>query len=74
MESLLAAAAALWFMVSAGYAASVGVAAIRTRSYAPDLGLELRGRGAVVAGWATLVLSAALLAAGALVSFVASRA
>jgi hypothetical protein len=74
VESIFVAAMSFWYFVSAGYAASVGVAAIRTRAYAPDLGLELRGRPAVAAGWATLVFATALLAAGAYVSFVATRA
>jgi hypothetical protein len=74
MDAVIAAAVALWFFASAGYAASVGTAAIRTRTFAPELGLELHGRAAAAAGWATLVLAAALFAAGALVTFVATRA
>jgi hypothetical protein len=49
------------------------VSAIRTRTYAPQLGLDVQGSAASVAGWCTLVLAAALFAAGALVSWVASR-
>lgn len=74
MDSVVAAAVALWFFVSAAWTAGVGVAAIRTREFAPQLGLELRGRPARLAGWAALVVAAALFAAGALVSFVAARA
>lgn len=74
MESLVVAAVSTWYLVCAGYAATVAVAAIRTGAYAPELGLELRGRAAVVAGWVTLVLAAALLTAGAYISFVATRA
>ncbi len=74
MDSFVAAAVALWFFVFAGWAGTVGVDAIRTRTYLPQLGLALEGAAAVAAGWATLVLAAAFFAAGALVSFVAARA
>ncbi len=74
MHSIIAAAVTLWFFVAAGYAGSVGVSAIRTRSYAPQLGFDLEGAGAVAAGWATLVLGAALFAAGVLVFYVATAA
>ena len=74
MDSIVVAAVTLWFYVSAGYAATVGVSAIRTRTYAPHLGLDVQGWAASVAGWVTLVLAIALFAAGALVSWVASRA
>jgi hypothetical protein len=74
MEAIVAAAVALLFFAFAGYAASVGVDAIRTRTYLPRLGLELSGGAAVAAGWATLVFACAFFAAGALVTFVASRA
>jgi hypothetical protein len=74
MDSIVAAMVSLWFWVTAAYAAGVGVSAIRTRSYAPELGLEIRGREAAVAGALTLVFAGALFAAGALVWFVAMRA
>jgi hypothetical protein len=74
VEPVVVAAVSFWYFVSAGYAASVGVAAIRTKAYAPHLGLEIRGSAAVAAGWVTLVLAAALLTAGAYISFVATRA
>lgn len=73
VESVLVAAVSFWYLVGAGYAASVGVDAIRTRAYAPQLGLEVRGGAAVAAGWVTLVLATALLAAGLYVSFIAAR-
>ncbi len=74
MDAVVSAAVALWFFVFAGYAGTVGVDAIRTRTYLPKLGLELEGGVAVAAGWATLVLAAAFFAAGALVTYVAARA
>lgn len=70
LSALVAALVTLWFWVSGAYAALVGIAAIRTGAYAPRLGLDLRGPGASVAGWITLVLALALFAAGALVSYV----
>ncbi len=73
IDAFIAAAVALWFLVSAGYAATVAVSAIRTQTYAPDLGLDVRGRAASVLGWVTLVVAAALLAAGLLVAFVGSH-
>ncbi len=73
MSAIVAALVTLWFYVSAAYAAWIGVQAIRTREFAPELGLEIRGAVASVAGWLTLVLSIALLAAGALVSYVELR-
>ncbi|HET8542175.1 MAG TPA: hypothetical protein VFL83_20020 [Anaeromyxobacter sp.] len=74
MDSLIVAIVTLWFFVTAGYAGTVGVSALRTRTYAPDLGLGLHGGAAVAAGIATLLLAAALFAAGVLVTFVATRA
>ena len=74
MDSVIAAAVALWFFVFAGYAGTVGADAIRTRTYLPKLGLALEGGAAVAAGWATLVLAATFFAAGALVTYVAARA
>ena len=74
MDSVVAAIVALFFFVAASYAGSVSVAAIRTRSFAPELGLEIRGGAAVLAGWVTLVFAAALFGAGVLVWFVAMRA
>ncbi len=73
MDAFIAAGVALWFFVSAGYAATVGMHALRTGAFAPDLGLEVRGRTATVLGCATLVIAAALFAAGALIAFVGSR-
>ncbi len=72
-SAIAAALVTLWFYVSAGWAGIIGVSAIRRRTFAPELGLEVRGRTAAALGWATLVLAAALLAAGALVSYVAMR-
>jgi hypothetical protein len=74
MDSAVAGIVALFFFVTAGYAGSVSIAAIRTRSYAPELGLEVRGGAAVLAGWMTLVFAVALFGAGVLVWFVAMRA
>ncbi len=71
-DAVVAALVSLWFFVTAGYGAVVAVAAIRTRRFAPELGLDVQGRAAVVAGWATLVLAAACLGAGLLVSRVAA--
>ena len=73
MDSVVAALVALLYFVSAGYAGNVGMSAIRTRTYAPKLGLEIQDGAAVAAGWATLVVASAFFAAGALVAFVASR-
>jgi hypothetical protein len=70
LSAVGAALVTLWFLVSGGYAFALGVSAIRTRAYAPALGLDVRGTAASVAGWMTLVLAAALFAAGALVSYV----
>ncbi len=74
MDEIIPAAVTLWLFVAAGYAATVGVSAIRTRTYAPQLGLDVQGRGAVAAGWATLALAAALFVAGLLVFWVATIA
>ncbi len=71
--AVFAALASLWFFVSAAYAARVAVRAIRTGAFAPDLGLDVHGRTATALGWATLVIAAALLAAGALVAYVGAR-
>ncbi len=73
-DAIVAAVVTLWFFVGAGYAGSVGVAAIRTRTFAPALGLDIHGRTAAALGWVALVLAAALFAAGVLVSYVATRA
>lgn len=70
MSAVVAAIVTLWFVVSGGYAAAVGLSAIRARTYAPGLGLDVHGTAAAVAGWFTLVLALALLAAGVLVSYV----
>ncbi len=68
--AVVAALVTLWFSISGAYLAAVAVSAIRTKTYAPRLGLDVRGTAASVAGWATLVLALALFAAGALVSYV----
>ncbi len=70
LSAVVAALVTLWFCVSGAYATFLGVYAIRTGTYAPQLGLDLRGHGASVAGWLTLALALALFAAGALVSYV----
>ncbi len=70
LSAVVAALVTLWFCVSGTYATFVGISAIRTGTYAPQLGLDLRGQGASVAGWLTLALALALFAAGALVSYV----
>ncbi len=73
LSAVVAALVTLWFLVSGAYAAFVGVSAIRTRDFAPRLGLDLRGPGAAAAGWLTFALALALFAAGALVSYVELR-
>ncbi len=73
LSAVVAALVTLWFCVSGAYAAFVGLSAVRTRTYAPELGLDLRGPGASVAGWLTIALALALFASGALVSYVELR-
>ena len=72
--AFFAALVSLWFFVSAAYVARVAVHAIRGGAFAPELGLEVRGRVATALGWATLVIAAAFLAAGVLIALVAARA
>ncbi len=72
-SAVAAALVTLWFYVSAAYAGWVGLSAIRTREFAPRLGLEIRGMAASVAGCMAIVLALALAAAGALVSYVELR-
>lgn len=73
LSALVAALVTLWFYVSGAYAAGLGLSAIRKGTFAPRLGLDVRGPAASVAGWLALVLAAALFAAGALVSYVELR-
>ncbi len=73
VSAIVAALVTLWFYVSAAYAAWLGVSAIRTREFAPRLGLEIRGAAASAMGWMALVIAVALVAAGALVSYVELR-
>ncbi len=70
LAAVAAALVTLFFFVSGACAAAVAVSAIRTRTYAPQLGLDVQGVAARVAGWVTLVLALALFAAGVLVSYV----
>ncbi len=71
-DAVVAALVSLWFFVSAGYGVTVAVAAIRTGRFAPERGLDVHGRAALVAGWITLVLAVAFLGAGLLIARVAA--
>jgi hypothetical protein len=71
-DAVVAALVSLWFFVSAAYGVVVAVAAFRTGRFAPELGLEVHGRAAIVSASVTLVLAAAFLAAGLLIARVAA--
>ncbi len=71
-DAVVAALVSLWFVVCAAYGVVVAVAALRTRRFAPELGIDVHGRAAIVSAGVTLVLAVAFLAAGLLVARVAA--